>query len=155
LERAGEKPSRRLLDAQIDVFPLARNLKELGPGKVWIAATGQQTLAEIVEKAAHNSAELNKLRDCFPIPINLDAQDIREITYRRLLTKSPEGEQRLKDEFGRYGQGLLNSTRLTDAKAGGSMAAKRIGGCHRHAVELGSKCSVLNSFYASPSARMR
>src|SRR5439155_18406787 len=92
---------------------LARNFKELGEGKVWIVATGQQTLSEIVEKAAHNSAELNKLRDRFPISINLDAQDIREITYRRLLTKSPEGEQRLKDEFGRYGQGLLNFTRLT------------------------------------------
>ena len=45
---------------------LARNLKELGQGKVWIAATGQQTLTEIVEKAAHNSAELNKLKDRFP-----------------------------------------------------------------------------------------
>ena len=64
---------------------LARNLKELGKGKVWIAATGQQTLTEIVEKAAHNSAELNKLRDRFPISIHLDASDIREITYRRLL----------------------------------------------------------------------
>jgi hypothetical protein len=92
---------------------LARNFKELGQGKVWIAATGQQTLAEIVEKAAHNSPELNKLRDRFPIPINLDAQDIREITYRRLLTKSPEGEQKLKEEFGRHGQGLVNFTRLT------------------------------------------
>lgn len=92
---------------------LARNLKELGEGKVWIVATGQQTLAEIVEKAAHNSAELNKLRDRFPIPINLDAQDIREITYRRLLTKSPEGDRRLREEFGRHGQALINFTRLT------------------------------------------
>jgi hypothetical protein len=71
-------------DRILNLDGLARNLKELGQGKVWIVATGQQTLAEIVEKAAHNSAELNKLRDRFPIPINLDAQDIREITYRRL-----------------------------------------------------------------------
>lgn len=92
---------------------LARNLKELGEGKVWIVATGQQTLAEIVEKAAHNSAELNKLRDRFPIPINLDAQDIREITYRRLLTKSPDGDSRLREEFARHGQALINFTRLT------------------------------------------
>ena len=55
---------------------------------MWIAATGQQTLAEIVEQSAYNSAELNKLRDRFPISIELDARDIREITYRRLLTKS-------------------------------------------------------------------
>jgi hypothetical protein len=100
-------------DRILNLDGLARNLKELGQGKIWIIATGQQTLAEIVEKAAHNSAELNKLRDRFPIPINLDAQDIREITYRRLLTKSTEGEQQLRDEFGRYGQGLLNFTRLT------------------------------------------
>jgi hypothetical protein len=91
---------------------LARNLKELGQGKAWIVATGQQTLAEIVEKAAHNSAELNKLRDRFPISINLDAQDIREITYRRLLTKSPEGERKLKEEFSRQGQALITFTRL-------------------------------------------
>lgn len=91
---------------------LARNLKELGHGKVWIAATGQQTLAEIIEKAAHNSAELNKLRDRFPIAIDLDARDIREITYRRLLTKSPDGEQRLKQLFAERGQKLLTDTRL-------------------------------------------
>lgn len=91
---------------------LARSLKELGQGKVWIAATGQQTLAEIVEKAAHNSAELNKLRDRFPISIELDAHDIREITYRRLLTKAPEGERRLKDEFGKQGQALVTHTQL-------------------------------------------
>ena len=69
---------------------LARNLKELGKGRVWIAATGQQTLAEIVEQAAYNSSELNKLRDRFPINIPLDARDIREITYLRLLTKSDQ-----------------------------------------------------------------
>ena len=91
---------------------MARNLKELGHGKVWIAATGQQTLAEIIEKAAHNSAELNKLRDRFPIAIDLDARDIREITYRRLLTKSPDGEQRLKQLFAERGQKLLTDTRL-------------------------------------------
>lgn len=91
---------------------MARNLKELGHGKVWIAATGQQTLAEIIEKAAHNSAELNKLRDRFPIAINIDARDIREITYRRLLTKSPDGEQRLKQLFAERGQKLLTDTRL-------------------------------------------
>jgi hypothetical protein len=92
---------------------LARNLKELGKGKVWIAATGQQTLSEIVEKAAHNSAELNKLRDRFPISIHLDASDIREITYRRLLDKSEEGRSRLAAVFKEHGQSTLTHTRLT------------------------------------------
>ena len=92
---------------------LARNLKELGKGKVWIAATGQQTLSEIVEKAAHNSAELNKLRDRFPISIHLDASDIREITHRRLLDKSGEGRRQLEALFKEHGQSTLTHTRLT------------------------------------------
>ena len=91
---------------------LARNLKELGSGKVWIVATGQQTLAEIVEKAAYNSAELNKLRDRFPIAIELDARDIREITYLRLLTKSADGVNTLREGFKRDGQAAVNFTRL-------------------------------------------
>ncbi|MEW6141361.1 MAG: BREX system P-loop protein BrxC [Thermodesulfobacteriota bacterium] len=92
---------------------LARNLKELGKGKVWIAATGQQTLSEIVEKAAHNSAELNKLRDRFPISIHLDTSDIREITYRRLLDKSEEGRKKLEALFKEHGQSLVTHTRLS------------------------------------------
>ncbi|WP_223278078.1 BREX system P-loop protein BrxC [Nostoc sp. 'Peltigera membranacea cyanobiont' 232] len=92
---------------------MARNFKELGEGKVWIIATGQQTLNEIVEKAAYNSAELNKLRDRFPISIHLDASDIREITYRRLLTKPADKEQLLKDLFATHGQAVLTHTRLT------------------------------------------
>lgn len=93
---------------------LARNLKELGQGRVWIVATGQQTLSEIVERAAYNSTELNKLRDRFPIGIELDARDIREITHRRLLAKSPEGEQQLRALFRQHGQALASHTRLAD-----------------------------------------
>ncbi len=91
---------------------LARSFKELGQGRVWIVATGQQTLAEITERAAYNSAELNKLRDRFPIALELDAQDIREITWRRLLTKSSAGEATLSDLYRHHGQALIANTRL-------------------------------------------
>jgi len=93
---------------------LARNLKELGTGKVWIVATGQQTLSEIVEKAAHNSQELNKLRDRFPVSIHLDASDIREITHRRLLEKSPDGAKQLASLFKTNGQQLISHTKLSN-----------------------------------------
>lgn len=91
---------------------LARNLKELGKGRVWIVATGQQTLQEIVEQAAYNSAELNKLRDRFPISIQLDARDIKEITYLRLLTKEAESHKTLKEKFNEQGQKLIAATKL-------------------------------------------
>ena len=92
---------------------LARNFKELGKGKVWVVCTGQQTLTEIVERAAVNSPELNRMRDRFPISIELDARDIREITYRRLLAKSNDGETQLKSLFQAKGQATIQHTRLT------------------------------------------
>ena len=92
---------------------LVRDFKELGQGKVWMMATGQQTLAEIVTRATYNSPELNKLQARFPITIELDARDIKEITHRRLLTKTPEGEAQLKALFKASGQALITHTRLT------------------------------------------
>jgi len=91
---------------------MSRNFRELGQGKVWVVATGQQTLSEIVEKALHNSAELNKLKDRFPISITLEASDIREITHRRLLEKSEEGRKKLEAMYDNYGQSLITYTRL-------------------------------------------
>ena len=65
-----------------------------------------------MQRAAYNSDELNKLRDRFPVSIELDARDIREITWRRLLTKASDGETRLRALFGQHGQALLANTRL-------------------------------------------
>src|SRR5258705_11244294 len=85
----------------------------MGQGSVWIGGAGQQTLGQIVEQSAYNSAELNKLRDRFPISIELDARDIREITYRRLLTKSPLAQKDLAAQFKSHGPAAINFTRLT------------------------------------------
>src|SRR5262249_1775474 len=49
----------------------------------------------------------------FPISIELDARDIREITYRRLLTKSPQAEKALAELFKRHGPAAVTFTRLT------------------------------------------
>src|SRR5437879_10840931 len=91
---------------------LVRSLKDLGRGKVWFVATAQQTLNEIVERAIINSAELYRLRDRFPISIELDAADIREITHRRLLTKRADGERRLREVFRVEGEVLKLHTRV-------------------------------------------
>ena len=94
---------------------LAQNLKKLGNGKVWIIATAQQTLTEDDPRARVNSAKLFKLKDRFPVGIDLEASDIREICYKRLLGKSADGEERLKSLFGEHGQKLRQYTRLRNA----------------------------------------
>lgn len=95
---------------------LAKNLKNISDGKVWITGMAQQTLTEDDPRAALNSPELYKLKDRFPIQIDLESRDIREICYRRLLGKSPQGEKILGDLFERHGQALRHRTRLHDAK---------------------------------------
>lgn len=95
---------------------LAKNLKRLGNGKVWIISTAQQTLTEDDPRAALNSEKLYKLKDRFPIQIDLESSDIKEICYRRLLGKSPAGEDQLRKLFDAHGQALRHNTKLQDAK---------------------------------------
>jgi hypothetical protein len=85
---------------------LAKNLKELSDGKAWLVATAQQTLP--------NTGPLFGLRDRFPIKIDLRASDIREITHKRLLRKSAEGQQLLK---GKFSQQLTLMTKLKDIQS--------------------------------------
>jgi hypothetical protein len=100
----------------LDLQGLAENLKNLGAGKVWIVGTAQQTLTEDDPRATINSPELFKLKDRFPITVDLESSDIKEICYRRLLGKSPAGGRQLGERFDQYGQALRHNTRLADAK---------------------------------------
>jgi hypothetical protein len=95
---------------------LAQNLKRLGDGKVWLIGTAQQTLTEDDPRAALNSPELYKLKDRFPVQIDLESRDIKEICFRRLLGKSPAGATELSTQFDLHGQVLRHHTRLQDAK---------------------------------------
>lgn len=100
----------------LDLQGLAENLKNRGSGKVWIMGTAQQTLTEDDVSAALNSPELYKLKDRFPISVDLVADDIKEICVLRLLSKSKTGADRLGKLFDSHGQSLRQSTRLSDAK---------------------------------------
>lgn len=99
-------------DLMLNLDGLVRSLKEKGRGKVWFVATAQQTLTEIVERAILNSAELYRLRDRFPITIELDAADIKEITHKRLLTKQSGGERRLREIYASGGEQLKLQSRV-------------------------------------------
>ena len=62
-----------------------------------------------------NSPELYKLKDRFPIQIDLEANDIKEICYSRLLGKSPTGETELGNLFEKHGPALRHNTKLAEA----------------------------------------
>jgi len=92
------------------------NLKDIGNGKVWLIATAQQTLTEDNPNARFNSDKLYKLNARFPIPIDIEASDIKEITTKRLLGKSASGADELKKLFSKHGEMLRLNTRLTNVE---------------------------------------
>jgi len=92
------------------------NLKDIGNGKVWLIATAQQTLTEDNPNARFNSDKLYKLNARFPIPIDIEASDIKEITTKRLLGKSSDGTNELKALFAKHGEVLRLNTRLTNVE---------------------------------------
>lgn len=103
-------------DLILNLDGLAKNIKNLGKGHCWLIATAQQTLTEDDPRAATNTAKLFKLKDRFPVTIDLEASDIKEICYKRLLSKSPDGESELKAQFDRYGSQLRHATELKNTK---------------------------------------
>jgi hypothetical protein len=60
---------------------------------------------------------LYELKDRFPIQINLQSRDIKEITIERLLAKSAAGENTLGKLFDQHGQQLRHNIKLEDAPA--------------------------------------
>ena len=89
-------------------------LKSQFKGNVWLIATAQQTLTEDNPLAQVNSDKLFKLNDRFPIKVDIEADDIKEIITKRLLGKSPKGKEYLTDLFNRNEASIKLETRLTN-----------------------------------------
>lgn len=97
----------------LNVQGMMQTLKDSFRGKVWVIATAQQTLTEDNHQAQLNSNELYRLNDRFPIKVDIEANDIKEIITKRLLGKSPEGKGFLTTLFYKN-EGLLKTgTHLT------------------------------------------
>ncbi len=103
-------------DLILNLDGLAKNLKNIGAGHVWIIATAQQTLTEDDPRATLNSASLFKLKDRFPISVQLEASDIKKICYNRLLSKSASGLETLRALFQAKGAKLRHIIKLEGSK---------------------------------------
>lgn len=103
-------------DLILNLDGLAKNLKSLGGGRAWIIATAQQMLTEDDPRAATNTAKLFKLQARFPVSIDLEASDIKEICYNRLLSKSKQSEEMLSKLFDANGPQLRFATDLKNTK---------------------------------------
>lgn len=79
---------------------------------VWIIVTSQEKLDEVVSATGDKRVELAKLQDRFCIRIDMAPADIREVATRRVLSKKPEAEPILSQQFARAAAMLKTHTKL-------------------------------------------
>jgi len=101
------------VDYILNVQGMMQIFKDEFHGKVWVIATAQQTLTEDNRQAQLNSNELFRLNDRFPVKVDIEANDIKEIITKRLLGKSKEGKDYLRNLFKQNEGVLKNGTHLT------------------------------------------
>lgn len=97
----------------LNVQGMMQIFKDEFRGNVWVIATAQQRLTEDNRQAQLNSSELFRLKDRFPINVDIEANDIKEIITKRLLGKSQEGQSYLKDLFNKNEGIIKNNLHLT------------------------------------------
>jgi hypothetical protein len=97
---------------------LAERFQELG-GRLWLVATGQERLEEVVEGLEGRQTELQRLRDRFPLTVDLLPSDIHEVVSRRILDKHDEGRAEIAGLLAGHRQKLAANTRLvSETRAG-------------------------------------
>ena len=111
----------KMLDLQGLVQALGREGKNRASewnGQVWLAVTSQERLSEVVDNLEGKQVELARLRDRFPIEVDLAPSDIREVTSKRILKKKPGMREHLQDLFREHSGKLKEGTRLTGGAEG-------------------------------------
>jgi hypothetical protein len=99
---------QKILDLQSTIQQLGR----LGKGRIWLIATAQESLDDVIGSIDNQRLDLAILQDRFPIKISLETSDIAEVTSRRVLGKSAKGEVHLQELFQQYQGRLATHTKL-------------------------------------------
>ncbi|MFC1559071.1 BREX system P-loop protein BrxC [Gemmatimonadota bacterium] len=115
----------RSTEKMLDLQGLAQALGRVGrnkakewTGQVWLVVTSQERLSEVVDNLEGKQVEFAKVRDRFPIEVDLQPSDIREVTAKRILKKKPEAEKQLRDLFDSHSGKLQEAVRVKGALGG-------------------------------------
>ena len=81
-------------------------------GRLWLVATGQETLEDVVGALGDKRVELARVRDRFPITIDLVPSDIEVVVSKRVLLKNEEGAAAVRATYEQHHNQLLTSVML-------------------------------------------
>jgi hypothetical protein len=102
----------RDIQKMLDLQAIVQQLGIKGMGKVWVMVTSQEKLTDVVGYLDDNRIELARLQDRFPYKPVLEPSDIAEVTSRRVLGKSAQGEVSLTELFQQHQGRLATHTKL-------------------------------------------
>lgn len=117
VDEVGQYVSRsvqRMLDLQ--GFAQACQKKD---GRLWLVATGQETLEDVVGALGDKRVELARVRDRFPLTVDLVPSDIEEVVSKRVLAKNSAGEQAVRSVYDSYQNQLRANVALQSPIRGG------------------------------------
>lgn len=66
-------------------------------GRLWLVATSQEKLTDVVDSLEGKQTELAKAQDRFPIRVDLLPSDIDEVTGKRVLDKTAAGASKIRE----------------------------------------------------------
>lgn len=68
-------------------------------GRLWLVATGQETLEDVVGALGDKRVELARVRDRFPMTVDLVPGDIKEVVSKRVLAKNESGMSTVRQTY--------------------------------------------------------
>ena len=106
----------RGIDRLTELNALAENIEKIGKGKVWIFATAQEAIEQVLPQIEGRRAELEWIRDRFRIKIALRPENISTVVNKRLLKKKEKSPalQELEELYKKYEGTLKMSVLLKD-----------------------------------------
>jgi hypothetical protein len=111
--RSGEKlENLRAVVEQFGKVSVERIRKRQLVAPAWVVVTAQEKLEEVYDYVGAGRVELPKLQDRFRHGIHLSPADIREVATRRVLRKTRQGQEILRDLFRKNEGALLANCRL-------------------------------------------
>jgi len=81
-------------------------------GAIWLVVTSQEKLEDVVDSIEGRRIELARVRDRFPIAVDLVPSDIKEVVARRVLEKTADAANSVRSFYRTHRNRLTENTRL-------------------------------------------
>jgi hypothetical protein len=101
----------RSVDRMFDLMGLAHAVQKKR-GRIWLAVTSQEKLEDVVDNLEGRQMELARVKDRFPLRVDLIPEDIEEVASRRVLDKNADGRRAVLDKLEPQRNRLAENTRL-------------------------------------------